>query len=188
MSITMQRYTVEEFEAFVDLLENEDKLFEFIGGEIIEVPSNPYSSFIGSIILTALMNFVMKFKLGFVTGEAAGYKVGSERYAPDVAFISNIKQQKLARSGYNSNPPDLAVEVVSPTDRTAKLTIKISNYLAAGTVVWVVYPDTKEVQVHAPSQSVQVLTLGDKLTGGKVLPNFEMAVDDIFPDDEADES
>lgn len=104
MAINIQRYSVEEFEDFVNLPENEDKLFEFIGGEIVEVPSNPYTSFIASIILTALMNFVMKHKLGFVTGEAGGYIVQGERYAPDVAFISNVKQRKLVRGGYNPNP------------------------------------------------------------------------------------
>ena len=186
MAINIQRYTVDEFEDFVNLPENEERLFEFIGGEIVEVPSNPYTSEISILIAGALLAFVRKHKLGHVTGEAGGYQVQGERYAPDVAFISNIKQPKVARGGYNPNPPDLAVEVVSPNDRKQKLTIKISNYLAAGTVVWVVYPDTKEVQVHAPGQTVQVLTTADTLDGGSVLPDFKLAVADIFPEEEDD--
>ncbi|MDQ7027843.1 MAG: Uma2 family endonuclease [Anaerolineae bacterium] len=184
MTINIRRVTVEEFENFANLPENEDRLFEFIGGEIIEVPSNPYTSEISILIAGALLTFVRKHKLGHVTGEAGGYQVQGERYAPDVAFISNVKQPKLARQGYNPNPPDLAVEVVSPSDRKQKLTIKISNYLAAGTVVWVVYPDTKEIQIHAPRQAVQVLTTDDMLNGGRVLPDFTLAVADIFPDEE----
>jgi Uma2 family endonuclease len=183
MAVNIQRYTVEEFEEFVNHPDNEDKLFEFIGGEIVEVPSNLYTSFIASIILTALMNFVMPRKLGFVTGEQGGYIVQGERYAPDVAFISNVKQPKLTRGGYNPNPPDLAVEVVSPSDKKQKLTIKISNYLAAGAVVWVVYPDTQEVQVHTPGQTVKVLTTDDMLDGGSVLPDFKLAVANLFPEE-----
>ena|SRR5688572_16403257 len=146
MAISVKRYTVEEFEAFVNLPENVDKNFEFIGGEIFEVPSNPYTSFIGSIILTALMNFVLSRKLGYVTGEAGGYMVYGERYAPDVAFISKERQPKLARSGYNPNPPDLAVEVISPNDNQRQTMIKVANYLSVGTVVWVVYQRAKKLK------------------------------------------
>jgi Uma2 family endonuclease len=188
MAIQIRRYTVEEFEEFINRPENNDRLFEFIGGELIEVPSNPYTSQIAILIAAALLIFVRRNKLGHVTGEAGGYQVQGERYAPDVAFISNVKQPKLAREGYNPNPPDLAVEVVSPNDKTHKLTVKISNYLAAGTVVWVVYPDTQEVQVHAPGQTVQVLTTKDTLHGGGILPDFQMAVADIFPDEEEREN
>lgn len=184
MAINIQRYTIEQFEAFVQDRNNEDQIFEFIGGEIFEVPSNPYSSFIGAIILTALMNFVMPRKLGYVTGEMGGYQVHGERYAPDLAFISKEKQSRLVRNGYNPNPPDLAVEVVSPTDKERKLTVKVGNYLAAGTVVWVVYPETQEVEIYAPAQKVDVIGIDGKLEGRDHLEGFSLAVADIFPDDE----
>ena len=184
MFIQIKRHTIEEFEEFIDLPENADKLFEFIGGEIVEVPSNPYSSFIGSIILTAVMTFVMQHKLGYVTGEAGGYMVSGERYAPDVAFISKEHQPKLAQEGYNPNPPDLAVEVVSPTDSPRELQIKISNYVAAGTTVWIARSKEREMEVHAPGQPVKILGIDDILDGGDVLPGFKLAVKDVFPTDD----
>jgi Uma2 family endonuclease len=184
MAIFVQRYTIEEFEALSNAPENADKLFEFIGGEIFEVPSNPYTSFIGSIILTALMNFVLARKLGFVTGEAGGYMIAGDRYAPDVAFISKEKQAKLARTGYNPNPPDLAVEVVSPNDNQRQTMVKVANYLAVGTLVWVVYPQSQEVEVYAPNQAVKVLGIKDSLDGGTVLEGFSLAIQDIFPAEE----
>ena len=98
--------TIDEFEVFTNLPENADKLFELIGGEIFEVPSNPYVSELAMIIGALLLAFVKKHKLGHVTGEAGGYMVSGERYAPDVAFISYEKQPELAKSGYNPNPPD----------------------------------------------------------------------------------
>ena len=51
-----KQYTVEEFDDFVNLPENAERLFEFIGGEIVEVPSNPYSSEIAATIIFMLRN------------------------------------------------------------------------------------------------------------------------------------
>jgi Uma2 family endonuclease len=184
MAINIKRYSVEDFEAFVNLPENADKFFEFIGGEIFEVPSNPYSSEISILVATAISNFVKPRKLGHVTGEAGGYMVYGERYAPDVAFISKEKQAKLARNGYNPNPPDLAVEVISPNDNQRQTMIKVANYLSVGTVVWVVYPESKEVEVYAPSQAVRVLGINDSLDGASVLEGFNLAVHEIFPEEE----
>ena len=178
-----KRMTVEEFDEWVNLEENADKLFEFIGGEIVEVPSNPYSSEVAYEIGFHIKLFLREKGIkGHVTGEAGGYKVSGERYAPDVAYISSEKQQDLPyRQGYNPNPPELAVEVMSPTDDERQLSIKISNYLAAGTVVWVVRPDTKEVDIHSPNQPAKVLGEKDTLDGGKVLEGFSLPVKEIFP-------
>jgi Uma2 family endonuclease len=113
--------TVAEFDRLAELPENADKRLEFIGGEVIEVPSNAYSS-------------------------------------------------ELA----------ITVEVVSPNDDNEKLLIKVSNYLAAGTVVWIVRPGTQKVEVHAPGQPVKVLGIQDTFDGGQVLPGFKLAIKDLF--------
>ena len=175
-------YTVEAFDDFVNLPENADKLFEFIGGEIVEVPSNPYSSAIAATILFFFKLFLRENNIaGHITGADGGYIVGQERYAPDVAFISKKRQPELPYHGYNPNPPDLAVEVVSPTDSLRKLMEKVGNYLAVGTVVWVVYPETKEIAVYAPGQPVRIFGIDDTVDGGDVLPGFRLAVKEIFP-------
>jgi Uma2 family endonuclease len=181
MAVQAKRYTVEEFDRFVELPENADKLFEYIGGEIIEVPSNPYTSQIASLISAELVFFLKGKDLGHVTGEAGGYMVSGERYAPDVAFISRARQPKLAERGYNPNPPDLAVEVWSPSNDPADMRIKITNYLAAGTTVWLVDPERSVVEIHAPGQRAQKAGLDDTLDGGDMLPGFTLAVKDIFP-------
>jgi Uma2 family endonuclease len=181
MTVHTRCYTVEEFDQFVDLPENADKLFEYIGGEIVEVPSAPYVSNIAARINRRLGNFVEDHDLGFITGEAGGYIVSGERYAPDVAFLAKEKGP-LAKKGYNPIPPDLAVEVFSPSDHPGDMRIKLTNYLAAGTTVWVVDPEAKVVEVHRPGQRAQKLTLNDTLSGGDLLPGFTLAVKDIFPE------
>lgn len=182
MTIRDDFITLEEFEAFTQLPENADRLFEFIAGETIEVPSNPYVSKLAMLIGAFLLTFVRKHDLGHVTGEAGGYKVSGERYAPDVAFISYEKQPELAKAGYNPNPPDLAVEIISAGDapEQKRLRVKLTNYLADGTVVWIVDPETKTVEVHQSSKPVQVYLLKDTVDGAPVLPNFTLKVADIF--------
>jgi len=182
MVLEKKRVTAEEFEHFVELPENSERLFELIGGEIVEVPSNPYSSKLGMRFGRHIGNFVDENDLGHVTGEQGGYMVSGERYAPDVGFISKQRQPELPRKGYNPLAPDLAVEVVSPTDREDRLSIKIANYLAAGTVVWVARPEYKEVEVYVPGQPVKIVDMNGELDGGSVLPGFRLAVKDIFRD------
>jgi len=182
MAIDRQVVTPEQFEVFVNHPNNVDKLFELIAGEIVEVPSNPYVSQLSLLIGSMILAFVRLHKLGHVTGEAGGYWVSGERYAPDVGFVSYAKQKELAKHGYNPNPPDLAVEVISSNSSAElnQLRIKITNYLAVGTVVWVVKPDEKQVEVHRLGHPVVVYHESDTLSGGDVLPNFEMRLTDLF--------
>jgi Uma2 family endonuclease len=180
MQLETTRVTVDAFDQFIARPENADRLFEYIGGEIVEVPSNPRSSEIASILNLHLLTFVRANKLGRITGEQGGYMVAGERYAPDVAYISYARQPELPETGYNPNPPDLAVEVLSPTDTERRLAFKLHNYAVAGTVVWVVDPKQKLVDVYVPGQPAHTLTEDDTLDGGTVLPGFTLAVRDIF--------
>jgi Uma2 family endonuclease len=182
MAVGTQRYTVEEFERFIEEPGNAERLFEFVGGEIVEVPSNPYGSHIAMRIARRLAAWVEDRQLGFVTGEAGGYIISGERYAPDVAYISKARQPRLAERGYNPNPPELAVEVLSPSDQPGGMRVKLTNYLAAGTTVWVVDPERRVVEVHAPGQRAQIARIDGTLDGGEILPGFQLAVKDIFPD------
>ncbi len=172
--------SVEAFEAFINLPENADRIFQLIGGEIVEAPSNIASSHISSRINRRMGNFVEDRELGYITGEAGGYTVSGERYAPDVAFIA--KPKTLTTEWFAPFPPDLAVEVDYPSSLESRriLSIKIPNYLLAGVVVWVVYPQERLVHVYEPTQPVKILGENDTLDGGRVLPGFTLLVKDIF--------
>lgn len=181
-----QRIKVVDFDQWAALPENQERRLEYIGGEVVEVPSNPYVSMIAVRIIGFLLNYLSQHDIGWVTGESGGYMVAGERYAPDVAFISYARQRRLARKGYNPNPPDLAVEVISDPDNAeeqATLRIKINNYLMAGVVVWVVDYVHRTVEVYQPGKSAQVLLEAGILDGGDVLPGLSVLVKDIFPDE-----
>jgi Uma2 family endonuclease len=172
--------TLEEFETFIHLPENADRDFEYIGGEIVEVVSNNYSSAIAILFATYLGIYLLKNRIGRLTGADGGYMVVGERYIPDVGFISNERQPKPSFEAYNSMPPDLAIEVLSPTNEDDKMRIKVTNYLLAGTHVWVADPIAQTVEVYQPGIPVKVLRIDDSLEGGEILPGFTLALKDIF--------
>ena len=184
MVLRQQDITPEQFDEFIQQADPGDQIFEFIGGEIVEVPSNPYASEIAQLVSFFIRLFIRETGLaGHVTGADGGYMVAGERYAPDVAFISAVRQPELVRKGYNPNPPDLAVEVISDESSAKELDqlmLKISNYMAAGTVVWVFYPVTHLVRVHIVGQPVQIIGKDGAVDGGDVLPGFTLSLSDIF--------
>jgi Uma2 family endonuclease len=183
MAVQKKVYTVEEFDELAELPENAERLLEFISGEIFEkMPSNPYVSEIAQLISFFIRLFLRQHNIaGHVTEGQGGYRVGGERLAPDVAYISAARQPELARQGYNPNPPELAVEVFSPNDSEDELQIKLDHSMAAGTTVWVFYAKVKQVAVHVPGQPVKTLGIDDTLDGGDALPGFELPVREIFP-------
>jgi Uma2 family endonuclease len=175
--------TLADFEAFASLPANSDHTFEFVGGEIVEVPSNPLASKIAMLIGSALLAYLRENDIGHVTGADGGYMVGGERYVPDAAFISYARQPELPALGYNPAPPDLAVEVVSDPasgEEQRRLRFKVSHYTAAGTLVWVVNPAQQTVEVHAPGQPAQLVGRDGTLTAA-CLPGFALPLKAIFP-------
>jgi Uma2 family endonuclease len=182
MLIEKQTYTFAEFEAIDRLPQNADKILELIDGEIIEkMASNPYSSAISARIIRHMGGFVEDNDLGYVTGEAGGYHISDKNmFAPDVAFISKQRQPELPREGFNPIPPDLAVEVVSPTDSYKDVAKKVRTYLKNGTrMVWVFEPETETVTVHTPDGQY-TLDIDGTLDGGDVLPGFKLPLRSIF--------
>lgn len=183
MVINQHPITVEQFDTFVEHPENVDKLFEFVGGEIVEVPPNAYLSKVAGRISGEIFIYLKTNDIGHLTGEHGGYKIGHDRYAPDVAFTSYTTHSgELDKQGYHSTPPDLAVEVLSSDSNVenATLMVKIGNYLAVGTVVWVVRPDKETIEVYQPGKAVETYRKKQTISGGDMLPDFELSIDDVF--------
>lgn len=172
--------SVDEFYQFIQLPENTDKRYELIAGEIVEVVSSNRSSGLASRFIYHLYGFAESHDLGHVTAPDGGYQFAGEQYIPDVAYISYERLPELTDDAYYAEPPELVVEVISPTDSQRKIMVKVGNYLAVGTTVWVVYPDDQVVHVYVPGEKVRILTKTDTLLGDPVLPGFELPLDRIF--------
>ena len=115
-----QKATLEEFEAFITRPENLDKRFEYISGEIVEVPSNGYVSIIAAQIIILIGMFLKQSNLpGYVTGEGGSFIVDGHVLAPDVAYMLQLpaNQGTSTRLPYfMPNPPDLIFDPQSHSE------------------------------------------------------------------------
>ncbi|MEL6272261.1 MAG: Uma2 family endonuclease [Chloroflexota bacterium] len=175
--------TVDEFDAFVLRDENIERNFEYIGGEIVQkMVSNDAAAIVASYIQGFIFIYLRANRIGRVMGDNTGYMVGSERYIPDVSYISYEKHPDILRIPYRPDPPDLAIEVISSerADEADNLAVKVQHYLLAGTVVWIINPFKRTVTVFIAQQKPVTLHEGDVLTGGKVLPDFKLDLETLF--------
>ncbi len=175
------RTTVAEFEAT-----SGDDRVELIDGEIVEMPpSSDGSSSLAMTIGYLLGMHVRPRKLGRIYGADAGFVLFPDRETvrvPDVAFVRAERMpQGEARRHFPRLAPDLAVEVLSPTDRDRDVQAKVAMYHEAGVpLVWLVDPETQTVTVLALGQGPVTLTGADTLDGGEVLPDLQIEVAEIF--------
>jgi Uma2 family endonuclease len=110
--------------------------------------------------------------------------VGKEQ-RPDVAFVSSQRwpYDRVPPRGDNAWKviPNLTVEVVSPSNMADEIQVKIHDYFQSGVeLVWVIYPEHREVYVYGSPVRVQVRARTDVLEGGKVLPDFRLALEELF--------
>lgn len=99
---------------------------------------------------------------------------------PDVAFVSTAQLTGDRTKGFPI-PPELAVEVVSPSDVQSRVAEKALAYLNAGTrLVWVLEPISQTVTVYRSETDIETLTRKDTLTGGDVVPEFSCPVAHLF--------
>ena len=106
---------------------------------------------------------------------------------PDVAFVSYQRwprQRRVPRRDAWDVVPELAVEVISPSNTAEEILVKIREYFQAGCLrVWVVYPVEKQVYVYQSPTQVRILTLKDELEGEDFLPGFRLPLADLFEED-----
>ena len=168
----------------------ENKLYELVDGIIMEKPMRLPEGVIGGTILRHVGNWVAPRKLGIVAGADGMMRLapGVIRYA-DVSFMkaSRFPNGKVQRIQVPDLVPDLAVEVLSPSNTAREMDGKRRHYFANGTqVVWIVDPESRTVEVFtAPDQSV-VLTEEQTLDGGDVLPGFKLPIRNIFAEIETE--
>lgn len=141
-----QFITSEAFDAFANNYEHGDRLFEWVMGQLVEVPLYFYPSVVASNFIVPVMGYVRQHQLGHMTGGGCGYMVNGDCYLPQIAFISYERMPELPReNGFVLIAPDFVVEVVlDATDPVllTRLRRKLANYLFAGVLVWLVDPFT----------------------------------------------
>jgi Uma2 family endonuclease len=181
MSTATKLVTIEGYEAL-----GENAPYELIRGELHEVAA---TKFIHMIVAGAFATWLGVYSVRSLPGRVL---VGEGGFAleknpdtliiPDVAFILQERlPPQQQRRDWARIPPDVAVEVKSPSNTWVEIERKVAVYLAAGVrLVWVADTDRETVTAYTPDGRVRVFAVGEDLDGGDVLPGFRVPVAEFF--------
>lgn len=177
--------TAAQFYEWVHRPENANRHFELDRGEVIEMPPpGNFHGFICGNISRILGNFAVSRGRGYVCTNDAGVIVDSDPdtvRGPDVTFYEDTQTSEDMDRQYAAEPPMLAVEVMSPTDRINRVNIRIAQLLSRGVrMVWVVDPEARDVSVYTSGRDPLLLTEGDTLTAEELLPGVSISVSGLF--------
>lgn len=157
---------------------------ELINGELVMVPAGMEHENIVIKLSAALERFVSERKLGAVFGSNAGYRMKSGNLrSPDVSFISKKRLQGFKRppKGFFKGSPDLAVEILSPSDTIEILHDKMVEYFENDTkLVWVINPEEQIVLVYHSPRPDKLLRSSDILHGEDICTGFTFPVSELF--------
>ena len=188
MPAEKQYISAEEFLELVDQPQYQDRRLDLVEGEIVEMSKSGGEH--GEITLwlsVKIASYVYANDLGRMTAADTGFSLARNPAGRatvrglDIAFISKAKAPNPLSRGWIKIPPDLAVEVISPGNQAGDIHKKVRELLKAGTpLIWLVYAETRMVVVYTSSSAI-ICEESDTLSGGDVLPGFEVRVGDIFP-------
>ncbi len=162
---------------------------ELIDGILVEKAMGANADGIGFWLAVQIFNFASLQNLGKVFGAQGGFVLnGMTVRMPDASFyrwdsVSDPAELDHLSTAFVQEAPDLVVEVLSPGNTKKEMELKRGEYEAIGVALaWYVDPEARAVTVYPKGRTrgSNLLTEGDTLDGGKVLPGFALPVADIF--------
>jgi Uma2 family endonuclease len=170
--------------------EPDEPTYEILYGQRREMP--PMSVDAGVVALR-LVKMMAPFAEGRGFGEVVSEILfrlplpedATRNRRPDVAFVSFDRWPAGRELPYGANAwdvvPDLAVEVVGPSDPAEDLLDKVPEYFRAGVrLVWVIYPKQRQAYIYESPDRVRVVTVAGALDGGGVVPGFTLPLASLF--------
>jgi Uma2 family endonuclease len=160
------------------------RLCELVDGTLVEKPVGYYEPFVASEMGFALRTFLQQHDLGFILGADGMIRVEPKQIRePDVSFFSwdHFPNRRLPPGAALDITPDLAVEVLSPSNTKKEMDRKRREYFLGGTrLVWEIDPDKRTVRVYTAPDESTLLRETRTLDGGSVLPGFRLPIKDLF--------
>ncbi len=160
------------------------KNYEFVNGKLEKknMPNAKHSG-LATRLGAEIWFYLKKNKIGRIYNEAH-FQIGADKRIPDVAFVS---EGKIPETGEPQNfwtfAPDLAIEIVSPTDFYQDVLEKIYDYFEAEVKqVWLINPEKETLTIYFSADETKVLSKNDLLTCEEILPKFRLKLSDIFID------
>ncbi len=160
--------------------------YEVIDGVRVErEPTGAFEMVLASWLCHLMNSFAAGKKLGLAVNEVL-FVLNAARNLkrrPDVAFVSYARwpTSVVAREAAWNVVPDLAIEIVSPTNLAEEIDRKITDYFQAEVrLVWVIYPDSGRVSVYQSRTHVSILERTDTLDGAEVLAGFRLPIAQLY--------
>ena len=159
---------------------------ELVDGTLVEKAMGKLESLLAGAIIAFLRDFIIPRRLGIVTAPDGMMRLAPGLFrAPDVTFIAwnRIPKGPLSEKLLAEVIPDLAVEVLRPSNTKAEMARKRAEYFAAGVrLVWEVDPRKRIVTVYDAPERATVFDASMTLDGGEVLPGFALPLGNFFAD------
>jgi Uma2 family endonuclease len=178
--VTTAPLTLEEFAQ----LPGDGLRHEISEGELICMAPAKFLHTLVVVAVFEVLQVYLKQRGGARAFPEAGYVLSHDPLTirqPDVSVLSAERIRATDVDGYVEGAPELAIEIVSPSQSAEDLEVKVQQYLrSGGKQVWVVYPITRRVHIFLASGEVTILNETQKLDAGDLLPGFSVKVADLF--------
>jgi Uma2 family endonuclease len=166
-------------------LPDSESLYEIVDGKRVEKIMSVYAVKLTGMVHYFLQLYAFESKAGVSFVEMLFALPGLNRKRrPDVAFVtagSWALDRPVPRIDGWAIAPDLAVEIVSPTNNDSEILTKVVEYFEAGVKqVWVIWPRHRKIHVYLGEDEIRSLKPGNELLGGDVLPGFRLSVSELF--------
>ena len=172
--------------AIEQYLSNPDyKHFEYIDGSPVELDvGSGQHSIIQVSCAVFLANYLKQNRIGRTATELrcrVQVRGRTRFYLPDVCVVLGGDELVQAETRFLDRSPDFVVEIRSPDDSLPRLFRKIDDYIANGArIAWLILPEEQCVFVLTPNAPMRTALAGETLDGGALLPEFKIAVDELF--------
>ena len=159
---------------------------ELVRGELRVTPPAGGPHGCAASNLVALLSAHVKGRgIGRVFADGVGYELVQLPRTVRVPDASFVRAHRLPKTGIGPGllklAPDLAVEVLSPSESAAELEEKLDDYRACGTpLIWVIDPVRRTVMIVADDAPVRWLREADRLDGGEIVTGFSCGVAELF--------
>jgi Uma2 family endonuclease len=168
----------------VEIHDREKRLYELVDGILVEKTTGIDESYLAVLIARFLSEFVEARGLGMILGAdgMARLSPGLIRI-PDVSFISwaRIGARRVPSGPFLRVAPDLAVEVLSPSNTAKEMSQKLIDYFQSGVrLVWYIDPRARSLEVFTAVDRSVVIGAGGTINGGDVLPELVLPLDRLF--------
>lgn len=169
----------------VDRIEvKENRLFELIEGTLVEKAMGFESAWVALQLGTLINLYLERSNLGVCVGADGMMQIAQGLVRiPDVSYVSwdRIPGGEVPKKPIPNLVPDLAVEVLSPTNTPREMNRKVDEFFEAGVrLVWLIDPEKRTARIYTSPDRFAEIDADGTLDALDVLPGFSVRLGDLL--------